>query len=178
MHARRYFFKALESDEPYMGPALHLIARLYAVEERARALSLSAEQRLALRQRVSARLLGKLHQYLLELQPEVLPKSPSGAAVRYALNQWEALTRFLEDGELEIDNGATERANRDIALGRGNWTFFGSDGDGVAKLHRFLQAMRRRAVCLVPQRALAHPGALHHPAERITSPQLATGDFP
>jgi hypothetical protein len=130
MHARRYFFKALESDEPHMGPAMHLIARLYAVEERAKTLSLSAQQRLVLRQRVSARLLGKLHQYLLELQPEVLPKSPSGAAVRYALNQWEALTRFLEDGELEIDNGATERANRDIALGRGNWTFFGSDGGG------------------------------------------------
>src|SRR5262249_17671348 len=91
-----------------LAPALHLIARLYAVEERAKALSLAAEQRLALRQRVSARLLGKLHQYLLELQPEVLPKSPAGAAVRYALNQWEALTRFLEDGELEIDNGATE----------------------------------------------------------------------
>ena len=88
-------FKALESDEPHMGPALHLIARLYAVEERAKALALSAEQRLALRQRVSARLIGKLHQYLLELQPEVLPKSPSGAAVRYALNQWGALTRFL-----------------------------------------------------------------------------------
>jgi transposase len=47
-------------------------------------------------------LLVKLHQYLLELQSEVLPKSPSGAAVRYALNQWEALTPFLEDGELEI----------------------------------------------------------------------------
>ena len=39
--------------------------------------------------------------------------------MRYALNQWEALTRFLEDGDLEIDNGATERANRDIAIGRG-----------------------------------------------------------
>jgi hypothetical protein len=129
MHARRYLFKALESDEPHMGPALHLIARLYAVEERAKALSLSAEQRLALRQRVSTRLLGKLHQYLLELQPVVLPKGPSGAAVRYALNQWEALTGFLENGELEIDNGATERANRDIALGRGNWTFFGATAE-------------------------------------------------
>jgi len=75
-------------------------------------LSLSAEQRLALRQRLSERLIDKLHQYLLELQPEVLPKSPAGAAVRYELNQWEALTRFLKDGELEIDNGATERANR------------------------------------------------------------------
>ena len=150
MHARRYFFKALESDEPHMGPALLLIARLYAVEERAKTLSLPAEQRLALRQRqrVSARLLGKLHQYLLKLQPEVLPKSPSGAAVRYALNQWEALTRFLEDGELEIDNGATERANRDIALGRGNWTFFGSDigGKTAAVLRSFVASCKRCGV--------------------------------
>ena len=145
MHARRYFFKALESDQPRMGPALHLIARLYAVEERAKALLLPAEQRFALRQRVSARLLDKLHKYLLELRQEVLPKSPSGAAVRYALNQWEALTRFLEDGELEIDNGATERANRDIALGRGNWTFFGSDTGGrtAAVLRSFIASCKR-----------------------------------
>lgn len=102
MHARRYFFKALESDELHMGPALHRIARLDAVEGRAKALSISAEQRSALRQRVSARLLGKLHQYRLELQPEVLPKSPSGAAVRYVLNQWEALTRFLEDASWRL----------------------------------------------------------------------------
>ena len=118
------------------------------MEERAKALSLSAEQRLALRKRVSARLLSKLHEYLLELQPNVLPKSPSGAAVRYALNQWEALTRFLEDGELEIDNGATERANRDIALGRGNWTFFGSDGGGktAAVLRSFIASCKRCGV--------------------------------
>jgi transposase len=145
MHARRYFFKALESDEPHMGPALHLIARLYAVEERAKVLVLSAEQRLKLRRRVSVALLNKLHHYLLELQAVVLPKSPSGVAVRYALNQWEALTRFLEDGELEIDNGATERANRDIALGRGNWTFFGSDGGGktAAVLRSFIASCKR-----------------------------------
>jgi transposase len=148
MHARRYVFKALESDQQRMGPALHLIARLYAVEERAKALSLSAQERFALRQRVSARLMEKLHQYLLELQPEVLPKSPSGAAVRYALNQWKALTRFLEDGELEIDNGATERANRDIALGRGNWTFFGSDNGGqtAAVLRSFIATCKRNGV--------------------------------
>jgi transposase len=148
MHTRRYVFKALESDESRMGPALHLIARLYRVEERAKALSLSAEARLALRQRVSARLIEKLHRYLLELQPEVLPKSPSGAAVRYALNQWQALTRFLQDGELEIDNGATERANRDIALGRGNWIFFGSDNGGktAAVLRSFIASCKRCGV--------------------------------
>jgi hypothetical protein len=91
---QRYVFKALETDEARMGPALHLIARSYAVEDRAKALSLSAEQRLALRKRVSARLLEKLDKYLLELQPEVLPKSPSGAAVRYALNQWTRCYMF------------------------------------------------------------------------------------
>ena len=145
MHARRYFFKALESDPQSMGPALHLMARLYAMEERAKALSLSAQQRFALRQRVSARLLKRLHTYLQQLQQQILPKSPAGAAVRYALNQWEALTRFLQDGELEIDNGAAERANRDIAVGRGNWTFFGSDHGGktAAVLRTFIASCKR-----------------------------------
>jgi transposase len=76
-----------------------------------------------------------------------LPKSPAGAAVRYALNQWEALTRFLEDGELEIDNGAAERAIRDIALGRGNWTFFGDNrGKTAAVLRSFIATCKRCGV--------------------------------
>ena len=76
MHARRYLIKALETDEEHMGPALHLIARLYRVEERAKALSLSAKQRLELRQRVSSRLIDKLHRYLLKLQQEVSAEEP------------------------------------------------------------------------------------------------------
>ena len=74
-----------------------------------------------------------------------MPKSPAAKAVHYALNQWEALTRFLEDGDLEIDNGATERANRDIAIGRGNWTFFGSDNGGktAAVLLSFIATCKR-----------------------------------
>src|ERR1700722_15869283 len=128
MHMRRYFFKALDSDQQRMGKALHLIACLYSVEDHAK--GLTGDERLALRKRLSAPLMAKLYKYLLEIRDDVLPKSPSARAVRYALNQWEALTRFLEDGDLEIDNGATERANRDIAIGRGNWTFFGSDNGG------------------------------------------------
>jgi len=148
MHARRYFFQALDSDQPHMGPALHLIARLYVVEDRAKGLGLLGEERLALRQQLSAPLMEKLRQYLHQIQEEVLPKSPAARAVRYALNQWEALTRFLEDGDLEIDNGATERANRDIAVGRGNWTFFGSDGGGktAAVLLSFIAMCKRNAV--------------------------------
>jgi glutathione S-transferase len=149
---------------------LHLIARVYGVEARAKKLSLSSEQMFGLRQRISARVMGKLHRYLLELQPEVLPKSPAGAAVRYALNQWEALTRFLKDGELEIDNGAAERANRDIAIGRGKLDILRQrqrrqDGSGAANLHRHLQAVRRGTVCLVPRCSRAHPRALCAPTE-------------
>jgi hypothetical protein len=64
------------------------------------------------------------------------------------LNQWDALTRFLSDGDLEIDNGATERANRDIALGRANWTFFGSDNGGktAAVLLSFVAMCKRNSV--------------------------------
>jgi transposase len=143
MHMRRYFYKALDSDQERMGKALHLIAKLYRIEDRAK--GLSAAERFALRQRLSAPVMAKLHAYLLRIREEVLPKSRGARAVRYALNQWEALTRFLEDGDLEIDNGATERVNRDIAIGRTNWTFFGSDEGGktAAVLMSFIASCKR-----------------------------------
>ena len=143
MHMRRYFYKALDSDQERIGKALHLIAKLYRIEDRAK--GLGAEGRLALRQRLSAPVMAKLHAYLLRIREEVLPKSPGARAVRYALNQWNALTRFLEDGDLQIDNGATERANRDIAIGRANWTFFGSDEGGktAAVLVSFIATCKR-----------------------------------
>jgi len=146
MHARRYFFKALDTDQERMGQALYLIARLYKVEERAK--GLTSAERLSLRKRLSAPVAAKLEKYLRQIREEVLPKSPAGAAVRYTLNQWKALTRFLDDGDLEIDNGATERANRDIALGRGNWTFFGSDNGGktAAVLMSFIAMCKRSGV--------------------------------
>ena len=127
-HARRYFHKALESDPARMGPALLLIAQLYRVERRAR--PLEPEDRLRLRQLQSEPILEKLHNYLLEIQAETLPKSPEGRAVRYTLKNWRALTRYSEDGDLEIDNNATERAIRGVAVGRNNWIFFGSDEGG------------------------------------------------
>ena len=107
----------------------------------------------------------KLHAYLLRLREDVLPRSPAARAVRYALNQWDALTRFLQDGDLEIDNGATERANRDIAIGRGNWTFFGSDEGGrtAAVLMSFTASCKRCGIepfawfCDVLSRLATHP---------------------
>jgi len=145
-HARRYYHKALESDQPRMGPALLLIAQLYRVEKPAR--TLSSEDRLRLRQLQSRPILDKLQDYLLEIQAEVLPKSPEGRAVRYTLKNWTALTRYCEDGDLEIDNNATERAIRSVAVGRHNWMFFGSDhgGNTAAVLRSFVASCQRVSV--------------------------------
>jgi transposase len=145
-HARRYFHKALESDQARMGPALLLIAKLYGVEKQAR--PLTAEDRLQLRQRESRPILDKLHDYLLEIEAQVLPKSPEGRAVRYTLKNWVALTRYCDDGDLAIDNNATERAIRGVAVGRNNWVFFGSDEGGItaAVLRSFAASCQRAAI--------------------------------
>jgi len=145
-HARRYFYKALESDRARMGPALLLIAQLYRVEKRAR--GWTSEDRLRLRQLNSQSILDKLHEYLLEIEMEVLPKSPQGRAVRYTLKNWTALTRFAKDGDLEIDNNRTERAIRGVAVGRNNWVFFGSDqgGQTAAMLRSFVASCQRTGI--------------------------------
>jgi transposase len=142
-HARRYYYKALDSDQSHMGPALLLITQLYRVEERAR--GLAAADRLHLRQHDSRLILEKLHSYLEQIQAEILPKSPAGRAVRYTLKNWTALTRYCDDGDLEIDNNATERAIRGIAVGRNNWVFFGSDqgGNTAAVLRSFVASCQR-----------------------------------
>ena len=145
-HARRYFHRALESDRGRMGPALLLVAQLYRVETLAR--GLRPEERYHLRQLQSRSILDKLQSYLLEIQGEILPKSPEGRAVRYALKNWKALTRYCEDGDLSIDNNATERAIRGVAIGRNNWVFFGSDEGGKtgAILRSFTASCQRVGV--------------------------------
>jgi transposase len=145
-HARRYFHKALESDQARMGPALLLIAQLYRVEKEAR--TFLAEDRLRLRQLQSRPILEKLRNYLSEIQGEVLPKSPEGRAIRYTLKNWTALTRYCEEGDLSIDNNATERAIRAVAVGRNNWVFFGSDEGGktAAVLRSFVASCQRVGV--------------------------------
>jgi len=145
-HARRYYYKALESDQSHMGPALLLIGQLYRVEGQAR--GWSAKDRLQLRQLEARSILDKLLTYLEEIQAEILPKSPAGRAVRYTLKNWTALTRYCEDGDLEIDNNATERAIRAIAVGRNNWVFFGSDQGGrtAAVLRSFVASCQRVSI--------------------------------
>ena len=73
---------------------------------------------------------------------ERIPGSDAGAAIAYTLKNWTALTRYSADGDLSIDNNATERSLRSFAVGRNNWTFFGSDNGGrtAAVLRSFVSS--------------------------------------
>jgi hypothetical protein len=115
------------------------VAKLYEVEHAAR--EKSAASRQLLREEYSRPLLNDLKTWL---DAEVfLPKSLSGKAATYTLNQWDALNRYLEDGDLSIDNNASERAMRPIAIGRKNWMFVGSKPAG----HRAAILMTLIASC-------------------------------
>ncbi len=117
-HTRRHFHKALDTDSARMGAVLAYIAHLYKVEKRARRSGIVGEDLRLLREHASQPVLEKLHEYLNRIREEVLPKSEAGQAVAYALKNWAALTRYLEDGDLSIDNNHTERSLRGIAVGR------------------------------------------------------------
>ena len=128
-HARRHIYQARETER-CMGAVLAYIAQLYAVEKRARRCGIEGEQLRLLRQEISLPVLEHLHAYLVRLRDELLPKSEAGQAVAYILKNWAALTRYVEDGDLSIDNNHTERSLRGIAVGRNNWVFLGSDQGG------------------------------------------------
>lgn len=131
-HTRRHFHEALDNDAARMGVVLAYIAKLYGVEKTAREGGVVGEDLRLLRQQGSAPVLEQLHAYLQKISSEVLPKSEAGRAVAYALKNWEALTRYIGDGDLPIDNNHTERSLRGIAVGRNNWLFVGSDRAGKA----------------------------------------------
>jgi len=109
---------------------LAYIRLLYDVEREAGERKLKGEARRALRQEKSKLILDDIRAYLEREQPQVLPKSPEGEAIAYTLSNWKALTRYLDDGDLAIDNNGAERSLRGIAVGRRNWTFYGSDNGG------------------------------------------------
>jgi transposase len=129
-HARRKFFEAQSSDIMRSMVMLAYLHLLYEVEREARAGGLNAPQRLALRQARSQPILADMKAYLERERTQVLPKSPISQAIAYTLSNWDALVRYCQDGDLEIDNNGAERSLRGVAVGRRNWTFFGSDNGG------------------------------------------------
>jgi len=129
-HARRKHFEAQSSDLMRSTVVLAYIHLLYDVEREAKKGQANAAARRALRQERSVPILKDLKAYLERERPKVAPKSPIAQAMGYLLSNWDALRRYTEDGDLEIDNNSAERSLRGVAVGRRNWTFFGSDGGG------------------------------------------------
>jgi transposase len=134
VHCRRHCYEAKESDAARAHLVLARIRQLYQVEEEAK--NIIAERELQgadadavrwrLRQEKSLPVVTDLCQWLRDEQGQVLPKSPMGQAIAYALRHWQALTRYLDDGFLDIDNNVAELTLRHIAIGRKNWLFAGS----------------------------------------------------
>jgi len=128
-HVRRKFYDLVVAHKSPVGTeALKRIAELYVIEKEIR--GRLPEERREVRQLRSQPLLDSLKQWLEETLGKLSRKSDTAVAVRYALGQWDALVRYCDDGRLEIDNNAAERALRAVALGRKNYLFAGSDAGG------------------------------------------------
>lgn len=157
-HARRKFHEARSTDSNRAHRMLAWIRQLYDIERDGK--KLDADARRALRQEKSKPLfegskgrdgsddIQGIHNWLIEQHTAVLPKSPIGDAIGYALNQWTALTRYLDDGDLDIDNNEAEQALRGIAIGRKNWMFLGSDrgGRAAATYYTLIQSAKRHGL--------------------------------
>lgn len=131
-HARRRFVEAQASAPEESAEALAFFRALYRVEremaERFMEDDDAVRQQYRFAQTATVRL--AFHAWLLEKREQVLPKSPLGEAVGYALSNWEALMRYSDAGYLAIDNNLAERTLRQVALGRNNWQFCGSAEGG------------------------------------------------
>jgi len=128
-HVRRKFFDLHEAHRsPVAAEALQRIAALYAIEKQIR--GRPPEERLSIRQQHAKPLLDAMEEWLRTTFNKISRKSDVASAIAYAQGRWRALTRYCEDGRIEIDNNAAERALRAVALGRKNYLFAGSHSGG------------------------------------------------
>jgi transposase len=126
-HVRRRFYElAAAGPAPIASEALERIAGLYATEKEIR--GRSADERLVVRQERSRPIIEDLEPWLRAKLALISQKTKLAEAIRYALSRWDGLTRFLDDGRIEIDSNVVERSIRPIALNRKNALFAGSDG--------------------------------------------------
>ena len=128
-HVRRKFYEIhVAHASPIAAVALDRIGRLYGIEAEIR--GRPPDERREVRQARAGPELESLHAWWHATLTTLSKKSELAVAIRYALSRWTALTRYRDDGRLEIDNNAAERALRAVALGRKNWLFAGSDDGG------------------------------------------------
>ena len=144
-HVRRKFFE-LANTSPVATEVLRRIAALYAIEAELR--GSPAEQRQTARATRSRAIVDNLHQYLEARNAQVSAKSKLGEAIRYALTRWDGLSRFIEDGRIDLDSNTVERSIRPLALNRKNALFAGSDegGDNWAVIATLIECCKLSAI--------------------------------
>ena len=167
-HVRRKFYDFhLHTQSPVAAEALRRIGQLYAIEAEIR--GRLPEARASVRDVRAKPLLDDLKAWLEAQLGRVSKKSELAVAIRYALSLWVALTRYRDDGRLEIDNNAAERALRAVALGRKNYLFAGSDagGEHAATLYSLIGTAKLNGID--PEAYLRHvlERIAEHPSNRI-----------
>jgi transposase len=147
-HARRYFIKAEEQEPAFAAEAIARIRELYAIERQAKDAGLDANAVRDVRQRESIPRLERLRDWMVVTRTKVLDKGRLAQAIDYALSNWIALQRYCEDGRLDIDNNAAERALRTVAVGRKNWIFFGNErgGEAAAVMYSLIATCKEHGV--------------------------------
>lgn len=146
---------------------MHRIGQLYAAESDIR--GKPPDERRRVRQERARPLLDAFEAWLRTTMETLSRKSDTTAAILYALNRWEALTRYCDDGRIEIDNSAAERALRGVALGRRNFLFAGADSGGERAAAMYSLIGTAKLNDLDPQAYLRHvlDHIAEHPINRI-----------
>jgi hypothetical protein len=167
-HARRKLYEVHEATKsPRAKELLGQIGTLFVIEEQIK--GRSADERLAVRRQQSIPALAAIKACFDETLAQVSNKSSLAGAIRYTTSRWPAMTRFIEDGRLDLSNNAAERAMRPIAVGRNNWTFAGSDtgGERAAMMYTLIETAKLNN--LDPEAYLRQviTRIADHPARRI-----------
>ena len=147
-HARREFERALENDKARASHALREIQKLYAVERQAKETGLDAPATKQLRLKESLPVINQLGKWIFREIKSTLPKSQIGKAMAYAYARWDALSAYLYDGSLKIDNNPVENVLRPVALGRKNYLFAGSheSAQRAAMIYSFFASCKKHEV--------------------------------
>ena len=148
-HGRRKFadiVKITKKKDTLAHQALIKIASLYKIEEEIK--DLTSDERKRIRHEKGIPILKGYKEWLDHYAGKVPPKSPIGKAIAYSRNNWAELTRYLDDGRLEIDNNATERCIRPFALGRRNWLFMGNpkSAQAAANIYSLIETCKSHNV--------------------------------
>ena len=168
-HARRKFYDVHQATQsPLALEALHKIGELYGIEEQIR--GQLPDLRKQVRQTHAGPKLGALHAWLHDTLTKLSKKSELSSAIRYTMSRWAALTRYRDDGNVEIDNNTAERSLRGVALGRKNYLFAGSDagGERAAAIYSLVGSAKLNG--LDPQAYLRHvlERIADHPINAVT----------